>query len=578
MKVYKKLLYYVPKEKYLAYIAVIITTISTVVTVGAYYFLYKFLENLIVRGEVSALIGDAFTVVGMLILGFFLYFISVLITHVLGFRLETNLRKRGIEGLCDASFSFYDINPSGKVRKIIDDNAALTHSIVAHLIPDNSGAILTPILTIVLGFVISTRVGISLLVLAGLSAILLKYMMGNQEFMKAYQKSLEDLSSEAVEYVRGIQVIKIFGANVSSLKSLYKSINDYAQLAFNYSKSCKRPYVTYQWLFLGISAMIVPIVVFFSKKPTYSKTLAVEIIMILFLSGVLFTAFMKVMYVSMYSFQGTMAVDKIEGLFEEMHKDQLVFGNKESINNFDIEFDNVSFGYTDEMILKDLSFKLKEGRSYALVGSSGSGKSTIAKLISGFYKVNGGAIKIGGEKLEAYTEEVISKNIAFVFQDAKLFKRTIYENVHLADEKSSKEEVLEALHLAGCDDILAKFEERENTLIGSEGVYLSGGEKQRIAIARAILKKSNIVILDEASAAVDPENEHELQKAFSNLMKDKTVIMIAHRLTSIVNVDEVLVLEEGKIVERGSHKELTSTDTRYKTYQELYDIANEWRV
>ena len=281
---------------------------------------------------------------------------------------------------------------------------------------------------------------------------------------------------------------------------------------------------------------------------------------------------------SMFSFQATSAVEKLEKMFDEMHVDKLTFGDVESFDNFDIEFDDVSFGYGENSVLEHLSFSLKDEHSYALMGASGSGKTTIAKLISGFYKVNDGAIKIGGKPLNAYTQSAIIKNIAFVFQDAKLFKQSLYDNVALAKKDATRDEVLQAMHLAGCDSILDKFPERENTMIGSKGIYLSGGEKQRIAIARAILKGSNIIILDEASAAVDPESEHELQLAFSNLMKGKTVIMIAHRLTSIKNLDEILVLENGQIIERGSDAELMTGNTKYRELQNLYSSANEWRV
>ena len=238
----------------------------------------------------------------------------------------------------------------------------------------------------------------------------------------------------------------------------------------------------------------------------------------------------------------------------------------------------MSFSYGENKVLENLSFSLEEKKTYALVGHSGSGKSTIAKLLSGFYKVDSGAIKIGGHSLSEYTKDAIIKNIAFVFQDSKLFKKSIYDNVALADEKASREEVMSALRLAGGDEIIAKFKEREKTVIGSKGVYLSGGEKQRIAIARAILKKSPIVIMDEASASIDADNEYELQKAFKNLMKDKTVIMIAHRMTSIRNVDEIIVLENGQIAERGNNDSLVKKQGLYSRLMTLYETANEWRV
>lgn len=579
MKVYKKLLFYVPEKKFLVYLSVLFSVLSVFLTIGAYYNIHSFLHQLIVLEDVSSAKNDALLIVALLASSALVYFISVLFSHLLGFRLETNLRKRGIEGLADANFKFFDSHPSGKIRKIIDDNAAQTHMIVAHLIPDNFGAIFAPFLTLILGFAIDLKIGLLLLVLSILSAIAMWLMMGEQEFMKIYQESLERLSAETVEYIRGIQVVKIFGTDLKSFKALYNAINEYSQYALSYSMSCKKAYVAFQLLFFGMIAFILPVLILFLNFTQNPRLMAIHLIMALFLSGVLFSAIMKVMFVSMYSFQGKAAVDKLETLFADIDNHRLLTGTKECFKNFDIEFEDVSFGYTeDKMILKNLSFSLRQNRSYALVGASGSGKSTIAKLISGFYTVNSGHIKIGGENIEDYSETALSQNISFVFQDAKLFKRSIYENVKIAREDASDDEILNALHLAGCDSILDKFDTREHTMIGSKGVYLSGGEKQRIAIARAILRNAKIVILDEASASVDPENEHELQMAFSNLMKDKTVIMIAHRLSSIRNVDEIIVLEDGKIIERGDDKSLMQYDSKYKSLQELYTMANEWRV
>lgn len=577
MSVYKKLFAYVPDKKYLVVLAILFSAISAILTSIGYYFIYIFLKEVVIfNNEVQAKYY-AVMITTILIIGSLLYFVSGYFSHKLGFRLETNLRKRGIDGLTESSFRFYDLYPSGLTRKIIDDNAAQTHMIVAHLIPDSCNAIFTPILTIVVGFIVDIKVGIVLLVLTLLGVWILNKMMGEKQFMKIYQESLEKLSAETVEYIRGIQVVKIFGASVTSFKALHKAIIDYSKYAYNYSKSCKKPYVIFQSMFFGLVSILIMLYMLLNVGGS-SAEISVSMIMVLFLSGVQFVGFMRVMYVSMYSYQGNSAVDKLENLFSEMQKDKLVFGNEKELKNYDIEFENVSFGYGDTMVIKDLSFKLNGGKSYALVGSSGSGKSTIAKLISGFYKIDGGEIRIGGKSIDKYTKEVLIKNIAFVFQNPKLFAKSIYENVALANKNAKKEDVLRALHLAGCDSILDKLSGRENAVIGSKGVYLSGGEKQRIAIARAILKDANIIIMDEASAAVDPENEHELQLAFSNLMKNKTVIMIAHRLTSIRNVDEILVLENGKIIERGSDEELMSRETIYKSFQELYSKANEWRV
>lgn len=577
LTVYKKILSYVPKERYLAYIGILLSMLSVVFKVWGYYYLSKFLIEIIVYNNIENAKYYGFCIVGLLIIGITLYGIAGLVTHVLGFRLETNLRKYGIEGLSKASFSFFDTHPSGKTRKIIDDNATDTHMIVAHLIPDNAGAILMPILLLVLGFFVSLKVGIILIILSIVGGISLSMMTGEKEFMKIYQESLETLSSETVEYVRGIQVIKIFGISVESFKALNTAIKNYSKYSLEYAMSCKRGFVGFQWFFFSFIAMVIPILLLFFNIED-PKMLAVELIMVLFLSGALFVSLMAIMYVSMYAFMGQSVVEKLESIFEEMNSNKLTFGSNEEFENYNITFENVSFGYTDKKIINDLSFSLEENKSYALVGSSGSGKSTIAKLISGFYKVDSGVIKIGNRSISSYSEEALINNIAFVFQNVKLFKTSIYDNVKIGKADASYEEVMTAMNLAGCNSILDKFSEREQTQIGTKGVYLSGGEKQRIAIARAILKDAKIIIMDEASAAVDPENEYELQRAFSNLIKDKTVIMIAHRLPSIRNVDEILVMDNGEIIERGTDRELMALDGEYKKLQSLYNKANEWRV
>ena len=577
LTVYKKILSYVPKERYLAYIGILLSMLSVVFKVWGYYYLSKFLIEIIVYNNIENAKYYGFCMVGLLIIGISLYGIAGLVTHVLGFRLETNLRKYGIEGLSKASFSFFDTHPSGKTRKIIDDNATDTHMIIAHLIPDNAGAILMPILLLVLGFFVSLKVGIILIILSIVGGISLSMMTGEKEFMKIYQESLETLSSETVEYVRGIQVIKIFGISVESFKALNTAIKNYSKYSLEYAMSCKRGFVGFQWFFFSFIAMVIPILLLFFNIED-PKMLAVELIMVLFLSGALFVSLMAIMYVSMYAFMGQSVVEKLESIFEEMNSNKLTFGSNNEFENYNITFENVSFGYTDKKIINDLSFSLEENKSYALVGSSGSGKSTIAKLISGFYKVDSGVIKIGNRSISSYSEEALINNIAFVFQNVKLFKTSIYDNVKIGKADASYEEVMTAMNLAGCNSILDKFSEREQTQIGTKGVYLSGGEKQRIAIARAILKDAKIIIMDEASAAVDSENEYELQRAFSNLIKDKTVIMIAHRLPSIRNVDEILVMDNGEIIERGTDRELMALDGEYKKLQSLYNKANEWRV
>jgi len=578
MDVYKKMFKYVPESKVNGYISIIMSAISAFVLVYGYYLMFECLRELIVNSDFENAKVYAIRIVIYFTLSAILYLVSGLFSHMLAFRLETNLRKKGIDGLMDASFRFFDLNASGFIRKTIDDNAAKTHTAVAHMLPDNTQAALVPILSLILSFAVSVRVGIIILVLSISCALLLKGMMGNGEFMKLYQASLDKLSAETVEYIRGMQVVKIFGTKVESFKSLYTAIMDYSKYAYQYSLSCKKPYVLYQWIFLGIIAIVSIPSAFFLTGLEEPKFVAVEFIMVFLLSGVMMVSFMKIMWAGMNIFNAGYAVKTLEELYDKMKVDKLCYGQRNIFENFNIEFENVTFAYNENKVLENVSFSLDEKKSYALVGHSGSGKSTIAKLLSGFYKVDSGVIKIGGYPLESYTKEAVVEAISFIFQDSKLFKKSIYENVSLADKNATREEVLNAMKLAGCDEIINKFPNKENTIIGSKGVYLSGGEKQRIAIARAILKKSNIIIMDEASASIDSDNEYELQKAFKNLMKDKTVIMIAHRLTSIKSVDEILVLEDGKIVERGNSKQLLEKNGLYHKLFALYNSANDWRV
>ena len=578
MDVYKKMFKYVPESKVNGYISIIMSAISAFVLVYGYYLMFECLRELIVNSDFENAKVYAIRIVIYFTLSAILYLVSGLFSHMLAFRLETNLRKKGIDGLMDASFRFFDLNASGFIRKTIDDNAAKTHTAVAHMLPDNTQAALVPILSLILSFAVSVRVGIIILVLSISCALLLKGMMGNGEFMKLYQASLDKLSAETVEYIRGMQVVKIFGTKVESFKSLYTAIMDYSKYAYQYSLSCKKPYVLYQWIFVGIIAIVSIPSAFFLTGLEEPKFVAVEFIMVFLLSGVMMVSFMKIMWAGMNIFNAGYAVKTLEELYDKMKVDKLCYGQRNIFENFNIEFENVTFAYNENKVLENVSFSLDEKKSYALVGHSGSGKSTIAKLLSGFYKVDSGVIKIGGYPLESYTKEAVVEVISFIFQDSKLFKKSIYENVSLADKNATREEVLNAMKLAGCDEIINKFPNKENTIIGSKGVYLSGGEKQRIAIARAILKKSNIIIMDEASASIDSDNEYELQKAFKNLMKDKTVIMIAHRLTSIKSVDEILVLEDGKIVERGNSKQLLEKNGLYHKLFALYNSANDWRV
>lgn len=580
MKLYKKLFSYIPERRLHGILASLLTTLGIVLEFYAYYLIWILLKNVFTGGVLSEERSLAIKILILFIAYGLLYFMGLWMSHLAGFRLETRLRERGIRHLLRASNTFFDLHNSGEVRKIIDNNVEQTHMIVAHLIPDQTAAFLTPILMIILTFLLDLYLGIFFIVIVLISLVLVKNMMGDQSFMKKYMDMLDEMNAGAVEYVRAMPVVKIFNAPLIGFKKLYDSILIYKDMVYKYSMSCRIPFVLFQWL-LNIF-IITPIFlgIFMVNRGADPGLWAAKILFFTLFMGIFYSNTMKIMYVSMYIFQANSAVDNLENLFKEMKAKEIEFGNQREFLNKNIEFKNVDFSYDGEnKILNNFSLSLEEDKVYALVGSSGSGKSTIAKLISGLYPVDSGEILIGNKNISSYDKESLMKNIGIVFQNPQLFQGiSIFENVKLGKSDASDEEVLRALKLARCDEFIDKFKEGYDVVIGAEGVNLSGGEKQRVSIARIFLKNPKIIIMDEASAAADPENEYELQRAFKELIKNRTTIMIAHRLTSIRGVDEILLIEDGKLIERGNHDKLYKEDSKYKKFVEMYMKANEWRV
>lgn len=575
---YKKLFQYVPDKKNWAYSSMALSAAAVCSYMGAYWFLWQAIVSILVIPTYEKAMYDAIIVVVLMILRGVLNIASATCSHYLGFRLETNLRKNGLHKLLDASSSFFDHNSSGEIRKIIDDNAAETHKTVAHLIPDNITAVMTPVLMFVLMFAIDYRLGILLTLTTVIGVLQYRKMSDGTEFLSGYSAALQKMSAATVEYVRGMQIIKIFGVTVQYYKTLIDSIKEYKQYVYQYSLSCKNPYVGFQVLFNVFYAFAVPAAVILISYGEPAMLILAKIVFFAVFSGAVFTSFTSIMFTGQDNFGAQNTLNQLDELTASMDQAKIPHGSEENFPNFDIEFRHVDFKYDDTFVLKNFNLTLHQNRTYALIGSSGGGKSTIAKLISGFYPVDGGEILIGGKNIQSYSEKALIQNIAFVFQHSQLLKTSIYENVRIGNPQATRQQIMDALNAANCTSILDKFPQREMTVIGAKGVYLSGGEVQRIAIARAILKNANIVIMDEASAAADPENEYELQQAFQKLMRGKTVIMIAHRLSSIQNVDQILFVQNGKVVEQGTHNELMAYNGRYKDFQDVYYKANQWRL
>lgn len=570
-----------PEKRGWMFAAMLLSAIATIVLFVPYYYFWQILNELLGQGSTDVIRSYAFCVLGWTVLYSVAYMLALICSHVFAFRVETNMKKRGIDGLLSASFTFFDRESSGRVRKIIDDNTQNTHMIIAHILPDSVNALLFPICLIVLALSIRLSLGLFILgaIVYAIICFVMMYGKSTEKMMSDYLGALERINAETVEYVRGIQVIKIFNTVISSFDRLYQAILHYSAVVNQQCQQCRIPYTLFQTGMMSLGMLFVPLALYWINQGSSILSVVAMTAFMLSFSILLLLAFMRVMMFKQNLLLANDAVTKLDTLFEKMEENKLSCGSVQRITQSDIVFEDVSFAYDDDNnVIDHLNLTLSAGKVYALVGSSGGGKSTIAKIMSGFYPPHSGEVRIGGIPLNNYTQEARSQGIAFVFQHAKLFHASIYENVLIGRPQANREEVMQALHDAMCDDILDKFDQREQTIIGSEGVHLSGGEMQRISVARALLKDAPIVVFDEAAAASDPENEYEMQRAFRSLMRNKTVIMIAHRLSSIRGAHEILLIEEGKVCERGTHDELMQQKGRYAHLTSLYDEAQRWRL
>lgn len=564
MGIYKRILPYTNGVKLQGLLAIICSLASSLFVCAGYFYVYKALESIIFSKSLGfsvAIYSCVFLTIGGL-----LYCLAMYFSHIFGFRVENNLRKAGAMSIMNASSSFFDTHESGVIRKSIDDNAAMTHSAVADLLPDLGIAMLTPLLMIAFSFFISLKVFLVVMVFVIISCFLVKKMMGgDSSFMQTYEDSLKDMSAKSVEYIRGISVIKLFDMPLP--KALKDSISNYAKNTYAYTKTCQTPYLSFQWMFLGVAPFIV--MAFFSEQ----KEVLLELVMIFFILGVVFVSIMRIMHLAEYFFKANYAINTLENLSDEMSQNRPTFGTLEEFKNYDIEFKNISFSYDKTPIFKDFSLKLKSGKTYAIVGLSGSGKSTLVKLLNGSYKLSGGEILIGEKPINEYSQKAINDTISFVYQNTKLFKTSIYENIAFAKDGAKYDEVMNALNLANCMEFIDELKDKEQS-----SVELSGGQRQRLSVARAILKDFKILVLDEASSSLDIQSEYEILKSIKTISKNKTTIMIAHRLSSLKNVDEIIVLKDARIAERGGFDELIAKNGEFFKMYELFVQTNKWRI
>lgn len=579
-----KLLRFADNYSLLIIVAVILSAMSAVISLIPFICIWFIIKDIFSAlpnvAQATETIKYGWMAVESSILSIVLYFGSLNCSHLAAFRVEKNMRKAAMHKIVTLPLGFFTKHTSGKLRKVIDDNASLTHSFLAHQLPDLAGVVIMPIAIIIILFIFDWRLGLVCLVPTFLSLLFLKQMMGgdNAKFMKKYMDVLEDMNASAVEYVRGIPVVKVFQQTVYSFKNFHKVINEYSKFASDYSMNCRVPLLGFTVTINMPSLILIPIgMLLILNAPNYNAFL-LDLIFYMLFSPLIVVMMNKIMFCSEGIMTAKEAINRIDVILEEKQLEEIDARNQTDKN--DITLKNVSFAYpeTDKTIINDVSFTIPSGNTYALVGPSGGGKSTLGNLVARFWDVDSGSIKVGGINVKNIKEKELMDKIAFVHQDSKLFKTSLLENIRVANPKASREEVLKIAHLAQCDDIFEKMPHGIDTVIGAKGVYLSGGEQQRIALARAILKNAPIIILDEATAFADPENEYQIQKALEHLVKDKTVLLIAHRLSSIKNVDNIIVVKNGEIVENGNHEELIRKSGTYKRMWEEYQTSISWKV
>lgn len=570
-------------RKYMLPASLAISAVSSLLGILPLIFIWLIIKEYLdpTSGASQALIGTyAWWAAGTAIAGIGIYFLALAISHLAAFRVEVEMRRQAMKKIVSFPLGFFDNNTCGRIRKIIDDNASTTHSFLAHQMPDLAASIVVPVVSLVLIFIFDWRLGLASLVPLVLAFGIMSFAMGTKgkDFLRIYMDSLEEMNTEAVEYVRGIPVVKVFQQTVYSFKSFQKSIIRYREMVYKYTVSWETPMTAYTVAIHSFAYILVPVAILMIGNSANYAEIIVNLLFYILITPVFANSIMKSMYVRQAMNQAEEAINRVDELTDV--KPLPVSSDPKPIHGNEIRFENVSFSYqgNNQKAIDNISFTVPKGKTFALVGPSGSGKTTIARLVPRFWDTDEGKVLIGGSNVREIDPKELMQNVSFVFQNTSLFKVSLYENICYGNPDATPEEVESALEKAQCREIIDRLPRGLDTKIGAEGTYLSGGEQQRIALARAILKDAPIVVMDEATAFTDPENEHLILEALGKLTEGKTVLMIAHRLTSVVDVDTILVIENGKIAEQGNHHELLDKDGLYAKMWNEYQRSVQWTI
>ena len=582
------LLGYAGSYKKLTYLGLFLSGVAMVLGMAPYICIWLAVRDLIsmapVWTEAAGIARYGWMAFIFAVAGIAVYFAALMCTHLSAFRTASNIRKQGMAHLMKAPLGFFDSNASGLLRNRLDGAADETETLLAHNLADVVGTITMFVSMLVLMFVFDWRMGASCLVAAVISIIALCMMMGGKNAKKIaeFQAAQDHISKAGTEYVRGIPVVKIFQQTVYSFKAFRQAIEDYSEKAESFNTEiCSKPQSVNLTFTEAAFAFLVPAVLLIAPSALAGGSFASFVTNFAFyavFSAIISTALARIMFMASGLMTATTALGRINLVMNAPTLE--ITSDPQAPKNNSVEFRDVSFTYdgADFPALDHVSFRVEPGETVALVGPSGGGKTTAASLIPRFWDVSSGTVEVGGVDVRLTDPHVLMNQVAFVFQNTRLFKASILENVRVSRPEASREEVMAALSAAQCDDILAKLPDGVDTLIGSEGTWLSGGEQQRVALARAILKNAPIVVLDEATAFADPENEALIQKAFAVLTKGRTVIMIAHRLSTVVGADRIIVLDEGHVAETGTHGELVRAGGLYSRMWADYNQAVRWHI